>query len=126
MRSNGRAFKPHSCNSRVLDKRRSQLQLGGPLSRLRRIRMTSFSGFAPNSASVQDLRLSSGRVRRLFRMSEHIYKKLELVGSSKKSIEDAVQNALARASKTIRNMRWFEVTETRGHIEKNKIDHWQV
>jgi flavin-binding protein dodecin len=59
-------------------------------------------------------------------MTEHIYKKLELVGSSKTSIEDAVQNALARAGKTMRNMRWFEVVETRGHIEKGKIDHWQV
>jgi len=59
-------------------------------------------------------------------MSDHIYKKLELVGSSKKSFDDAVKNALARASKTMRNMRWFEVIETRGHIEKNKIDHWQV
>ena len=59
-------------------------------------------------------------------MSEHIYKKLELVGSSKKSIEDAVQNALSRASQTVRNMRWFELTETRGHVEDNKINHWQV
>jgi flavin-binding protein dodecin len=59
-------------------------------------------------------------------MTEHIYKKLELVGSSKTSIEDAVQNALSRAGKTMRKMRWFEVVETRGHIEKNKIDHWQV
>ncbi len=59
-------------------------------------------------------------------MSDHVYKKLELVGSSPKSIEAAVQNALSRAGKTIRNMRWFEVVETRGYIEKNKIDHWQV
>jgi len=59
-------------------------------------------------------------------MSNHIYKKLELVGSSKKSIEDAVQNAISRAAKTIRNVRWFEVVETRGYIEKNKINHWQV
>ena len=59
-------------------------------------------------------------------MSEHVYKKIELVGSSKSSIEEAVQNALARAEKTIRNMRWFEVTETRGHIENGKVDHWQV
>lgn len=59
-------------------------------------------------------------------MSEHIYKKLELVGSSPDGIEPAVKNALARAGKTIRNMRWFEVTETRGHIEDGKIDHWQV
>ncbi|MBA3963017.1 MAG: dodecin domain-containing protein [Chthoniobacterales bacterium] len=59
-------------------------------------------------------------------MSEHVYKKLELVGSSKASIDDAVRNAVDRASKTIRNMRWFEVVETRGHIVDNQIDHWQV
>jgi len=59
-------------------------------------------------------------------MSEHVYKKIELVGSSKSSIEEAVANALSRAEKTIRNMRWFEVTETRGHIENGKVDHWQV
>jgi dodecin len=59
-------------------------------------------------------------------MSDHVYKKIELVGSSPRSIEEAVSNALARAEKTIRNMRWFEVTETRGHIENGKIDHWQV
>lgn len=60
------------------------------------------------------------------RMSDHVYKKIELVGSSPKSIEAAVENALSRAGKTIRNMRWFEVTETRGHISDGKIDHWQV
>ena len=59
-------------------------------------------------------------------MSEHIYKKIELVGSSPIGFEEAVKNALIRAKKTIRNMRWFEVTETRGHIESGKIDHWQV
>src|SRR5262245_48981915 len=55
--------------------------------------------------------------------SDQDYKKLELVVSSAKSIEDAVENALARAAKTIRNMRWFEVVETRGHIEENKVNH---
>ncbi len=59
-------------------------------------------------------------------MSNHVYKKIELVGSSPDSIEDAVKTAIAKASKTIRNMRWFEITETRGHIEDGKIDHWQV
>jgi flavin-binding protein dodecin len=59
-------------------------------------------------------------------MSEHVYKILELTGSSTKSIEDAVQNAVVKASKTMRNMHWFEVTETRGHIENGKIGHWQV
>jgi dodecin len=59
-------------------------------------------------------------------MSEHIYKKIELVGSSPNGFEEAVKNALARAEKTVRNMRWFEVAETRGYIENGKIGHWQV
>jgi flavin-binding protein dodecin len=59
-------------------------------------------------------------------MSDHVYKKIELVGSSPSSIEEAVNNALARAAQTIRNMRWFEVTETRGHIADGKVEHWQV
>lgn len=59
-------------------------------------------------------------------MSDHIYKKLELTGSSKVSIEDAVKNAVSRAAKTIRNMRWFEVVETRGHIDDNQVAYWQV
>ena len=59
-------------------------------------------------------------------MSEHVYKKIEVVGSSPKGFEDAIKNALARAEKTVRNMRWFEVTETRGDIEDGKLDHWQV
>jgi flavin-binding protein dodecin len=59
-------------------------------------------------------------------MSDHIYKKIELVGSSPNGIEDAVKNALTRAEKTIRNMRWFEVVETRGEIENGKVNHWQV
>ncbi len=59
-------------------------------------------------------------------MSDHIYKKLELVGTSPNSIEEAVTNAIERASKTLRNLRWFEVVETRGHIAEGKVDHWQV
>jgi hypothetical protein len=59
-------------------------------------------------------------------MSDHVYKLLELTGSSKTSIEDAVQNAVVKASKTIRNMHWFQVTETRGHIADGKVAHWQV
>ena len=59
-------------------------------------------------------------------MSDHIYKKIELVGSSPNSIEEAVRNAISRASQTIRNMRWLEVVETRGHIQDGKIEHWQV
>jgi flavin-binding protein dodecin len=60
------------------------------------------------------------------RMAEHVYKKIEIVGSSPNGVEEAVHNALSRASKTIRNMRWFEVAETRGYIDDGKIEHWQV
>ncbi|MDH4573864.1 dodecin [Salinicola acroporae] len=59
-------------------------------------------------------------------MSDHVYKQIELTGSSPNSIEDAVQNALQKASKTLHGMRWFEVTETRGHLENDKLAHWQV
>jgi flavin-binding protein dodecin len=59
-------------------------------------------------------------------MSEHVYKSIELTGSSKKSVEDAVEKALARAGKTLRSMRWFEVLSTRGYIEKGKLAYWQV
>jgi flavin-binding protein dodecin len=59
-------------------------------------------------------------------MSNHVYKTIELVGSSPTGPDDAIQNAVARASKTVRNLRWFQVLETRGHIEDGKIAHWQV
>ena len=54
-------------------------------------------------------------------MSEHVYKVIELTGSSKTGVEDAVNNALSRAAKTVRNMRWFQVTETRGYIENGQV-----
>jgi flavin-binding protein dodecin len=60
------------------------------------------------------------------RPNEHVYKITELVGSSPKSVEDAVNNAVTRAAKTLRNLRWFEVTETRGHIDDGKIATGQV
>lgn len=56
----------------------------------------------------------------------HIYKKIELVGSSQTSIEDAVNNAVERAAETIRHIRWVEVVETRCHVEENRIAYWQV
>jgi flavin-binding protein dodecin len=59
-------------------------------------------------------------------MSDNVYKKIEITGSSNKSMEDAVQNAVARAAKTVRQMRWFEVVETRGTIDDDKVDQWQV
>jgi flavin-binding protein dodecin len=59
-------------------------------------------------------------------MSEHVYKTVELVGSSTRGMEDAVQRAIAKAAETVRNLRWFEVVDTRGHIEGGKVAHWQV
>lgn len=59
-------------------------------------------------------------------MSNHIYKKIELTGSSPESIDQAIRNAISKASETVRNMRWFEVTEIRGHIDEGAVQHWQV
>lgn len=59
-------------------------------------------------------------------MSDHVYKLLELTGSSPAGIEQAVQNAIAKANNTVRNMHWFEVVETRGHIVDGKVGHYQV
>lgn len=59
-------------------------------------------------------------------MSEHIYKVVEIVGTSSTSVDDAVRTAIERASQTLRNLRWFEVTQTRGQIEDGKISHYQV
>ena len=59
-------------------------------------------------------------------MSSHVYKMIELTGSSPASIEDAVANALAKAAKTVHGMQWFQVCDTRGHIVDGKVAHWQV
>jgi dodecin len=59
-------------------------------------------------------------------MSDHVYKTIELVGSSNKGIEDAVEKAIGKAASTVRNLRWFEVLDTRGHIEGGRVAHWQV
>jgi dodecin len=59
-------------------------------------------------------------------MSEHVYKMLELTGSSATSIEDAVANAIRKAAKSVRRMQWFQVLETRGHIADGNVSHWQV
>lgn len=59
-------------------------------------------------------------------MSDNVYKTVELTGSSETSQEDAVRKAIREASKTIKHMRWFQVTETRGHIEDGEVGHWQV
>ena len=59
-------------------------------------------------------------------MSDNIYKVIEIVGSSPTSIEDAIEGAVARAAKTLHDIRWFEVLETRGHVEGGRIAHFQV
>ncbi|WP_020482387.1 dodecin [Methylomonas sp. MK1] len=59
-------------------------------------------------------------------MPEHVYQKIELTGSSSLGIQQAIENAVAKAGETIQNMRWFEVVETRGHIDNGKVAHWQV
>jgi dodecin len=59
-------------------------------------------------------------------MTNHVYKHIELTGSSPKSMQDAIETAIARASETIRNMHWFNVTDTRGFIADGKIAYWQV
>ena len=59
-------------------------------------------------------------------MQEHVYKAIELTGSSKVSMEDAVKNAISKAAETVHNMRWFQVIETRGYIEENSVSYWQV
>jgi flavin-binding protein dodecin len=59
-------------------------------------------------------------------MSNKVFKKIEITGTSEVSLEDAIQGAVSKASKTIRNMRWFEVVETRGALEDGKVSQWQV
>ena len=59
-------------------------------------------------------------------MKDHVYKLIELTGTSTKSIEDAINTAIKRAGKTVKNLRWFVVTETRGDIDKSRVRHWQV
>ncbi|WP_029528212.1 dodecin [Polaromonas glacialis] len=59
-------------------------------------------------------------------MSQHVYKQLELTGSSSVSIEEAVRVAIAKAHETVRGIQWFSITETRGHVEDGRVAHWQV
>jgi flavin-binding protein dodecin len=59
-------------------------------------------------------------------MSDHVYKLLELTGSSTTGIQDAVEKAIAKASKTVRNIHWFQVVETRGNVADGRVSHWQV
>lgn len=59
-------------------------------------------------------------------MSDHVYKRVEIVGSSTTSIDDAIRTAIAQCSKTVKNVEWFEVQETRGHVENGQVAHFQV
>jgi flavin-binding protein dodecin len=59
-------------------------------------------------------------------MSDHVYKIIELVGSSETGIEDAITNAIARADTSVQNLRWFEVVQVRGHLEGGRVHHYQV
>lgn len=59
-------------------------------------------------------------------MNDHVYKKIEITGSSTVSSDEAIKNAIAKAGQSIKNLDWFEVVETRGHLENNQIAHWQV
>ena len=59
-------------------------------------------------------------------MTDHVYKKVDLVGSSTNSIEAAIENSIQTAGKSLKNLEWFEVVETRGHIEKGQVVHYQV
>jgi flavin-binding protein dodecin len=87
-----------------------------------RLRMTSSAGDMSRPAAAP--------TKRRFTMpaaeNDHVYKILELVGSSETSIDDAIRNAISRAAKTVREMKWFEVVQTRGHIENGKVAHYQV
>jgi dodecin len=76
-------------------------------------------------------RIFSGSFRRAGfsardKMNNSVYKILEIVGSSETSIEEAISTAIAQANKTVRNMDWFEVVQTRGHVENGKVGHYQV
>ena len=59
-------------------------------------------------------------------MGDHVYKSIELTGSSKSGVEDAVNTAITKASRTLHNLRWFQITDVRGFIDGGKVEHWQV
>lgn len=109
--------------------------------RMRPTRADAFLSLAPRRGTTEscknlrhehpfdvqpDFYCLAARARNNGGMPDHVYKKIEIVGSSPNGFEEAVHNALARAKKTVRNMRWFEVTETRGWIEDGQVRDWQV
>src|SRR6185436_4666706 len=92
--------------------RRHRRPAGETLGHLRRVAVFAPAALGPST---------TGRA-----MSEHVYKSIELTGSSRKGVEDAIQVAVKKASETVRNLRWFQVTDTRGYLEKGKVAYWQV
>jgi flavin-binding protein dodecin len=102
------------------DERRPQARL--PIIPRHAIRRVQF-----RRLTAIDIRVSDGTINsRGETMSEHVYKLIELAGSSSVSSDDAVRNALAKAHQSVRNIHWFTVTETRGHVIDGKVAHWQV
>jgi hypothetical protein len=83
-------------------------------------------GLDPPDGDIRLPQRKPGRFAMATAEKDHVYKILELVGSSDASIEDAIKNAVSRAAKTIRDMKWFEVVQTRGHIENGTVRHYQV
>jgi flavin-binding protein dodecin len=83
---------------------------------------------AGGKKSLQTLQIGRTKplANRRMTMPDHVYRIIQVAGSSEKSIEDAIQTAVGRASRTLRQVGWFEVVETRGHVEDGKVAHYQV
>jgi hypothetical protein len=88
---------------------------------VRTVSLPTLAGRALCSIFIDSAADSGGKA-----MSEHVYRVIEVVGSSPKGIEGAIENAVEKANKTLRELRWFEVIETRGHVEGGKVSHYQV
>jgi flavin-binding protein dodecin len=84
------------------------------------------AGTISAAATISPLLRWAGKPQEETMMSEHAYKLIEVVGTSHDSIEDAISGAIEKAAKTVRDIRWFEVLETRGHVVDGKVDHYQV
>jgi flavin-binding protein dodecin len=78
------------------------------------------------AVAFAEVNISRGKERGTAMSDEHVYKIVQIAGSSSKSIDDAIQNAVSKASKSLKNLRWFEVIETRGHIDDGRVAHYQV
>ncbi len=93
--------------------------------------MAGLQGFKLGLGGTKETRgrylgINRGAPQRRTQMPDQVYRIIEVAGSSEKSIEDAIQNAVGRASRTLRQVGWFEVLQTRGHVEDGKVAHYQV